>query len=887
MNPTFLLWAKTAKDTQSTHPLLFHLIDSAQVALALWELGLSAADRRAFSSLLGLEPQQAGRLIAFWSGLHDIGKASPAFQCKYPPAVAPLEAAGFDFPSPALYQAQPHGLVTGWALYQLLAEEGGLNRRQAHLLARALAGHHGAWPANDVFLSPSKKFNLGGPAWQAARRDLFITLRGILNPPIPAKMPSAQQDWNTFLALFSAFTTTADWIASMEELFPYTGGSTCIEDYWQQSGEQARSGVQALGWAGWHAEDGAKPFEQMFPFSPNAVQEAMIGMAARADLPALAVIEAPTGIGKTEIAFYLADTWTQRAGGRGLYVAMPTQATSNQMFGRTKEFLQSRYPEALVNLQLAHGQALWSGSIQEMVLSKVEDGDEGRIAAMDWFLPRKRTLLAPFGVGTVDQAFLAVLQTRHFFVRLFGLGNKVVIFDEVHAYDTYMNTLFCRLLTWLRAMNTSVIVLSATLPDQVRRKLVEAYTGSPFSGSGSRAYPQLTLAAGAEAHEVPLPQPESRTVMLERVQPEPEAVVRRLAVRLANGGCAAVICNTVARAQELYEAVRQAGIVPEEECILFHARFPFAWRKEKEQAVLDRFAKGKRRPKRSIVIATQVIEQSLDLDFDDMITELAPIDLLIQRAGRLHRHPANPRPAGLEQPVLAVIDPPLDENGLPDFGVNGIVYSPYLLLRTWLALDGRGCLHTPEDIRPLIEQVYDGRIEPPAGDVLRAALDRFRMKLEAEMSEETAQARMRLVLPPEDEDFLFRGSPNLEEDKPEVHQALQAMTRLGPPNISLVCLHKLPDGNLSLDPDDPSMQVSIEKAPEPEQVKQFLQYSVSVQDQRLVSYFSRQPEHRAWEKIPALRRHWPLEFVNGIHELHEIAAVLRLDRERGLAVLRR
>ena len=229
-------------------------------------------------------------------------------------------------------------------------------------------------------------------------------------------------------------------------------------------------------------------------------------------MPTLIVIEAPTGIGKTELALYIADCWLQQHAGRGLYVAMPTQSTSNQMYTRVGEFLHQRYPDSPINFHLVHGQAAWLDELKQQVeLQGVGDDGKAHLVAENWFNPRKRTLLAPFGVGTVDQALMSVLQTKHFFVRLFGLSHKVVIFDEVHAYDTYMNTIFHLLLTWLSAIGTSVIILSATLPGSTRRALVKAYTGKDLPTSELQ-YPALTIANAEQQNTLPLPKPDSYTL---------------------------------------------------------------------------------------------------------------------------------------------------------------------------------------------------------------------------------------------------------------------------------------------------------------------------------------------------------------------------------------
>ncbi|MCB0190194.1 MAG: CRISPR-associated helicase Cas3', partial [Caldilineaceae bacterium] len=331
-----------------------------------------------------------------------------------------------------------------------------------------------------------------------------------------------------------------------------------------------------------------------------------------------------------------------------------------------------------MNYHLIHSGAQWREDLPDLEFSTVEETpqgaetSQGTVNAQSWFIPRKRTLLAPFAVGTVDQALMSTLQTRHFFVRLFGLSGKTIIFDEVHAYDTYMNTLFQRLLVWLRAVGASVIILSATLPASTRRALVTAWQGTSEESDllSDGAYPCVTVASVQECYQLPLPSDgDARTINIEWVDHSPEAIVAEIKRRLVDGGCVAIICNRVTRAQELYRVLADAQLVAEADLFLFHARTPVQWRNQMETTVLDRFGKAAtNRPQRAIVVATQVIEQSLDLDFDLMVTDLAPIDLVLQRAGRLHRHAREHRPAHLASPTLLITTPKVDENNAPSFG---------------------------------------------------------------------------------------------------------------------------------------------------------------------------------------------------------------------------
>ena len=276
------------------------------------------------------------------------------------------------------------------------------------------------------------------------------------------------------------------------------------------------------------------------------------------------------GEGKTEAAVYLADRWAASSGQDGHYFALPTQATSNQMFGRIREYLQDRYEGTQVQLQLLHGHASLSSEfaalrqINNLVFAPGypgvdDDSDELTVVASEWFTHRKRGLLAPFGVGTIDQALLAALQTKHVFVRLFGLAYKTVIVDEVHAYDAYMTTLLERLLEWLAALGSSVVLLSATLPKARREQLLAAYArglGKEPEGTAPRAeYPRVSWVSQDAKNG-------SRTVAVSARGRKEFSLTwsdgslpgdgqtsfplgDMLEVAPARGGCAAVICNTV------------------------------------------------------------------------------------------------------------------------------------------------------------------------------------------------------------------------------------------------------------------------------------------------------------------------------------------------------
>jgi CRISPR-associated endonuclease/helicase Cas3 len=676
----------------------------------------------------------------------------------------------------------------------------------------------------------------------------------------------------------------------MNEYFHFAESEVNLTSYAELACNQAQNALKKLGWLDWTPPQTSLSFEQLFPFPPRPLQQAIAALAdnGQAMPPALVIVEAPTGEGKTEAAWYLADRWLAEYQQRGVYVAMPTQATSNQMLGRVKTFLEKRYPAQQTPLLLLHGDAIFSAEMEQMKLAAIGENSDETVVAHAWFLPKKRSLLAPFAVGTIDQSLLAVLQTKHFFVRLFGLSHKTVIFDEVHAYDTYMNTLLRRLLGWLRQMGTSVILLSATLPTKTRQALVEAYTGQPFNQPVE--YPAITWATAqigeVSAGVIPLVASQARTVNLGWINPE--ALLETIRSAVEAGGCVAVLCNTVNQSQAIYRLLEAQKLVPDDDLILFHARFPFYLRQKIEEVVLEKFGKPDEtkpncRPQKAIVVATQVIEQSLDLDFDLMISYLAPVDLLLQRAGRLHRHRRDTRPVGLETPRLLLVQPEL-KNDIPQLGVDGLVYAPYILLRSYLALQNKPDkqeLNIPIDVQPLIEAVYSDALLPELSPAWEAELRVAKGKLDKEMLEQEMKARQNLIYPPEDEEVFWATNKDLDEDDPELHQALRALTRLTRPTVTLICLHQTEQG-IVLEPGS-KVIVELDKEPDYNLARELASRKVTISNWAVMDHFIAQRPPTGWQKHPMLRYFRPLVFVNQVYSISPKLS-LRFDLKQGIII---
>ena len=899
-----VLWAKWPRSKAGTsyHPVLCHLIDVAVVTRLLWDEVLSPAWRRRIAAALGLSEAAAGAWIALFAGLHDIGKIAPTFQFQVDAARDYLQATGLRDTSRDRNRPL-HGVISARVLIDLLENEFGLDPTLARRIAVAVGGHHGTFPATvDIDGAPER--NVGKGVWRTLRRKLAMSLATVLAVSRDQR-PSAL-DNGAAMAL-AGLISVADWIGSNETFFPHAVPDRAHPPtldpaiYIVQARQQARRALADLGWLGWSPPIEARTFPVLFPrlakYPPYPAQQAVIDLASEGLTreQGIVIVEAPMGEGKTEAALFLADSWGASAGTYGTYIALPTQATSDQMFGRVREFLATRYPADLVNLQLLHGHAALSATFramqtaarqyaftpQEVYGPEGRDGARANVVAAEWFTYRKRALLAPFGVGTIDQALLAVLQTRYVFVRLFGLAAKVVIVDEVHAYDAYMTTLLERLLEWLSALGSPVVLLSATLPRARRNALLAAYArGAGWSkpAIADEEYPRVTwaTASGAGAGSLNVDAERKRELAVtwlpaatctptrEDGEDQPFPLGERLRAALAGGGCAVVICNTVRRAQSVYRALK--GYFPdladdgEPELDLLHARFLYDERQKRERRTLRRFGKpggtvadeqGReepvRRPYRAILVATQIVEQSLDIDFDLMVTDLAPADLVLQRAGRLQRHDrGDTRPEYFRsQRPLWIVAPEVRPDGTPVFERgSALVYDEHILLRSWLALRNRSALTLPMDIEGIVEAVYDDAavcLDP----ALAARWAETRQRLGEKRQRYEGTAKGNRILPPFYADGLFEDfNRELEEDDPGISPTLQALTRLAEPSAPVIIL-------------DPAQGAALDQRVTPRlaDALALLRRAVTLSDRRIVHHLLRQSALKGWTNSALLRHH--------------------------------
>ena len=587
------------------------------------------------------------------------------------------------------------------------------------------------------------------------------------------------------------------------------------------------------------------------------------------------------GEGKTEAAFFAHLELQRRFGHRGLYVALPTKANGNAMFTRTLKFLRGQGMDRRLDLQLLHGGALLNDTFQELKVSGIHDPEAGgEVRAGEWFTNKKRALLSEYGVGTADQALLTILPVRHNFVRLWGLANRVVVFDEIHAYDAYTGTLLVHLLRWLLALGSSVVLLSATLSPSIRRKLADA-VGSNLP-EPEQPYPRLSIfCPGERVSQKHFEADPARrlTLRLSGIPTDLPSMHSALEEHLARGGMGLALLNTVQRAQDLYRLFPEGKPLEREgqrvgkhladgtEVFLFHARFPADRRQKREDQALEAFGEGANRTGRKILIATQVAEQSLDLDFDLIATDLAPVDLVLQRAGRLWRHARMSRP--VPEPILLVAGLTGDEP--PSFGKPlwwGAVYREDILLRTWSLLrDGqRKNLTLPDEIDALVQAVYEEQVN--VSESQRERLNNALMDSDGKFIAHTGQANQAIIGFPDDASWNDPARFVLfDEDEPGVHRTLMAKTRLAEDSVVTIPLWS-EDG------------FSREATPNFSQAKQWFLRGVSLTRKGVVKKLQKLGVAEGWKKSSLLRNCFPL-ILSADGRWAEDATV-RLDDDLGL-----
>ena len=790
--------------------------------------------------------------LKFCALVHDIGKLTIVFQSRIYDAVdfSPF-ADCVELPkSGSLVNASdtPHALASEAILLKLGCREGVASIAGAHhgrpsAWADARDQISGACTAVENFYGKRGKYRqLFESLWKewidfSLECAGFSELSDLPDMAVPAQV------------VISGMLVTADWIASNTTYFPLISADQKgefgdypkrIENAWTTIGfpnmweSKARFGL----------DDEA--FKERFGFLPNPTQADIISTATDAESSGIYIIEAPMGLGKTEAALALSEILAARAGAGGMFFGMPTQATSNGIFPRLEKWAGglAEDEQTLLAIKLAHGNAALNEDYRELFAghSNLNIESDSGLIVHDWFSGRKQTLLSDFVIGTVDQLLMAALKQKHVMLKHFGLSGKVVVVDECHAYDAYMSQYLDMAIKWLGIYKVPVIILSATLPEKRRAELIEAYTDSEKrrakhteahvdkktadeSWKHSLAYPLLTYTENNAVKQKALAfDGENKEVSVRRIIRDEVAATAGYAVE--RGGCVGVIVNTVRKAQEIAAELQSA--FPKAEVIIMHAQFIMTDRAKREEQILKRVGKHSTPESRHglIIVGTQVLEQSLDLDFDLMITELCPMDLLLQRTGRLHRH-NRVRPQGLETASCFVLDETDDSF---DSG-SAAIYGEWLLMRTRALLPNK--LTIPSDIPLLVQQTYDETNNEMLGE-LTEGMKKAQEENKLRTGKKRRSAENYLISKPSNKKGKCLDGWLDNDIKPNNEQTGEKAVRDGDPSVDVIALMRDGEGLIRIIADKPETIIPADRPPSREEA-----LLIARQKLRLPGFFGR------------------------------------------------
>lgn len=720
------LWSKKKQDDAGLYwlPLMQHLIDTMAVMDFLWDEWLGDGQKDLIiRSMNDRQREKAKEAALFLAAVHDIGKATPAFQLMKSyghsndvdfelrekiesvfPGISNIE-----LPS----REKTHHSIAG----EFLLSKYGVNDS----LSVIVGAHHGKPIDSSIELDNQNYYksnyyekesenDIAHQQWcKLQSRILQWALKesGFINVE---DLPSFNQIGQVIL---SGLLIMADWIASNETYFPLISidEDTIVdqESRNEYAYEMWKSENSSNLWKPHDLLDISSIYKKRFNFNPREIQLKLSEVINTCNEPGIFIVEAPMGVGKTEAALIAAEYLAEKTGRNGIFFGLPTQATSNGIFPRIKHWLENVKDDEqnTLSLRLVHGKAYLNDEFRSLASEVYDEEDKGNIVVNEWFSGRKTTVLDDFVVGTVDQFLLTALKQKHLVLRHLGFSKKVVIIDEVHAYDAYMSQYLYEAIRWMGAYHVPVIIMSATLPQDKRIDLIKNYLGGLGTdikvlkhlkdNLNTEAYPLITYTDGAVATCLDnFQKVENKTVKIKKI--EEDELIATVYECYQEGGVIGIIVNTVKKSQMLArELITELG---DDAVELLHSGFIATERVEKEQELIREIGKNGKRPAQRIIIGTQVIEQSLDIDFDVLFTDLAPIDLLIQRIGRLHRHNIR-RPKKWQNPEVFVIG--TNENLDFDEGSTH-VYGDYLLAKTQAYLPNE--IHIPNDISHLVQVVY-------------------------------------------------------------------------------------------------------------------------------------------------------------------------------------
>ena len=657
-----------------------HCLDVGYIAMVLMEEGRAKETVNAISEYTGFDKETVINSIAWLCAVHDIGKAHPKFFEKLAQnsedlfeqlnflkekGIIPKNQIGTaDF----RHERYSRDIVQNYFRSQ--------NIKNAKSFSRLLAFHH----QGKTTAGFSDLIELTDENWVRAQNELFAIINQHWNLD-PTFIGSYKTDCDGVKYSILSILVTADWIASgttwheLQKTIP--DRKLCAQKFIQDHYLRSIPLTELLKNIAWN---------DVFSFEPNILQQKTIE-AAKAE-PDLMIIEYPCGGGKTEAALAAAAIMGKNKS--GFFIGMPTMATAKGMTSRITQIKEQLGFDFVV--PEFDSSVLWS------------DDDMTKIPNEIWTSKSRHRMLYPFAVGTIDQILKTMLYSRYACIGLMGLADKVLIIDEVHAYDTYMLEEIKLLLKWAKFLKIPVILLSATLPTLTKVELLKA-AGCETTKEEHllQAYPLITTVKNTNFSCIEVPC-EGRTIPLKVIETEDIPKTWDALLKDVKPGCTAMIEGTVDDTWSLFDLAQSNGLTP----VMFNGRDTLQHKINKTDLLLNTVGKtGKKlenRPDFFLLTATSIIEQSLDIDLDRMITMIAPIDLLIQRFGRVWRH----NDQGTIRETEKIIDPitvilPVN---LQDTKYT-YIYAKPILENTIALLKSISEINTVRDARYIIDTVYN------------------------------------------------------------------------------------------------------------------------------------------------------------------------------------
>ena len=773
-------WGKKNKEETCYHPVISHCVDSICVARELMENVFSDHMRDMFSSIFDASFEDLIPHVMFLVGSHDNGKISENFALKSK-RYGNLSGLPSRFGENDDIPLFPyHGDVSAITFTKWM-DKIGVPRENSSALSSIIGGHH-TKPLTSMEMKNTRSTLIGeDPSWEQDRFELIDEIRRLtIGDSIPL---TPKPDDHVGILLLSGFIVICDWLASDEEFFSFKPESNDdIDSYMLESSDIARRIVKSSGWLRWKkSERGVMSFSEMYPdFKvPRKIQVMADEISKNfTSKNLLILIEAPTGDGKSEAAYVMTNRLIHNAGCRGCHLLMQNRASATAMFDRFKEVIEMTFDDAILNL--IQGMACFDEKFKDM-RSQTNEEDEEKICTEEWFSNAPiRGLLGTSGIGTIDQELMGVISSRHYPLRLFSMVDKVFIYDEIHAYDLYTSSLIFHLTAWQKKMGCPIIMLSASLPSNKKRELIEHYLGHEVEEMPVIEGYGIIVVDGDSGtvthHPMPISDDEKKIVSIEKILNE-EMASELILERIEDGGNVAWFCNSVQQCQDIYRSLKNK-CSDDTEMRILHARFTPIKREKIEKELKEKFGKdGSKRPFKSILVTTQICETSLDLDFDLIVSWNAPMDSLIQRIGRLFRHSRESRPGKICHPSIIIIEPSSLDDGKLSFGkIDESIYERHILLETWNVLSRMTEIRVPDDVQEILDEVYQ---ESNLSPIEESAFDK--MMTEDEKMRYLAN-NAKIMDPSKNEDFIFL-TKKIETDE-------RMVTRYGSDTSLLIILRE-------------------------------------------------------------------------------------------------